>query len=57
MKEAELWNTIVMNIVKQAELLRASGSGLRELLGRGLSLRLCYCFLGTAFFSSTHCCS
>jgi hypothetical protein len=49
-KEAELWNTIVMNIVKQAELLRASGSGLRELLGRGLSLRLCYCFLGTAFF-------
>jgi hypothetical protein len=45
-KEAELWNTIVMNIVKQAELLRASGSGLGELLGRGWSLRLCcwHCF-------------
>ncbi|KAL5664098.1 hypothetical protein ACJX0J_024206, partial [Zea mays] len=34
-KQAELWNTILMNTVKQAKLLRGSGSGLRELLGRG----------------------
>jgi hypothetical protein len=51
-KQAELWNTILMNTVKQAKLLRGSGSGLRELLGRGWSLRLHCCFLGTAFFQA-----
>jgi hypothetical protein len=35
-----------------SSVLRGSGSGLRESLGRGWSLRLRCCFLGTAFFEA-----